>query len=413
MSCIVRTVIRIAIGILFVYSGYVKAIDPVGSAIKFGEYFEAFGTHFLVSGSLIFGVLLAMVELITGLCFLFGLHIRLASLVSVLFMTFMTGLTFVLALTNLVQDCGCFGDAIKLTNWQTFYKNLIIDPFVVYIFVERKKYRQIVTPKTEWATLAMMVVATAGLALFCYRHLPLIDFIAYKVGVNIPEAMTVPENAPVDEYEAGKYIYEKNGEQQTFTIDNLPDSTWIFVDAPKPKLLKKGYVAPAHDFSISSPEGNIHENIFATGGYAIFITAVDITKMKTGKLAQMNEIAGYAAQNGVNCIMLSGSSDQTNEVYARENGLNCPVYFTDATILKSMVRANPGMILLKDNTILKKWNYNDFPSIDELKQLMALPPKTVIANHYKYYNTINHVIIGLIALLFVLFSVTSLRKRKI
>ena len=336
---------------------------------------------------------------------------RLASLVSVLFMAFMTGLTFVLALTNLVQDCGCFGDAIKLTNWQTFYKNLIIDPFVLYVFVERKKYRQFVPPKIEWSALAMMVLATAGLALYCYRHLPLIDFIAYKVGVNIPEAMAVPENAPVDEYEAGKYIYEKNGEQQTFTIDNLPDSTWTFVDAPAPKLLKKGYVAPAHDFSISSSAGNIHEDIFAVGGYAIFITAVDIIKMKTGKLAQMNEIAEYAAQNGVNCIMLSGSSDPTNEVYARERGLNYPVYFTDATVLKSMARANPGMILLKDNTILKKWNYGDFPSIDELKQLIATPSETVIANHYKHYNTINNLITGFIALLFALFSIMSWRKR--
>ncbi|MDR2652447.1 MAG: DoxX family protein, partial [Prevotellaceae bacterium] len=192
LECILRTLTRIAIGLLFIFSGYVKAIDPIGSEIKFGEYFEAFGMSALEPGALFFGILLATVELITGLCFLFGLRMKLAALGAILFMTFMTILTLVLAITNAVQDCGCFGDAIKLTNWQTFYKNLIIMPFVIYAFIERKKYRQIFENKIEWIIAISLLIASTGISIYTYRHLPFIDFMAYKAGVNIPEGMIIP-----------------------------------------------------------------------------------------------------------------------------------------------------------------------------------------------------------------------------
>lgn len=411
-KCIIRTVVRIAIGILFIFSGYVKAIDPIGSAIKFGEYFEAFGMHFLEPGALVFGILLAVLELMIGLCFLLGLQMKLASLGALLFMAFMTILTLVLAITDAVEDCGCFGDAIKLDNWQTFYKNLIIDPFVIYAFIERKKFKKILCCKAEWGVIALLLIGSVGISVYTYRHLPFIDFMAYKVGVNIPEAMIMPEDAPQDVYEDGTFIYEKNGEKKTFTLDNLPDSTWTFVDAPTPKLLKKGYVPPAQGFTIAQDNVDIHEEIFEVGGYLVFINADDMNKAKTHKAAMLNDLYDYSSENGVNFMMLSGSSETLDQAYAQKTGAEYPIYFTDATILKSMVRSNPGMMLLKDNTILKKWNYNDLPTVDEFKKVLNEDPGKIIDKHYRNMSIINYTLLFIVIALFIVLSLKAIRNNK-
>jgi len=408
IKCILRTVVRISMGILFIFSGYVKAIDPIGSAIKFGDYFEAFGMHFFAPGSLVFGVLLAVLELMIGLCFLFGLKMKLTSLGALLFMVFMTGLTFVLAVTDLVKDCGCFGDAVTLTNWQTFFKNIVIMPFVIYAFIERKNYKQILCLKAEWGVVAFLLISSVGISIYTYRHLPFIDFMAYKVGVNIPEAMKIPDGAPSDKFKSA-YIYAKDGKRKTFSIDNLPDSTWAFVDA-KNNLIKKGYVAPAQDFSIAEKQTHIHNEIFSKGGYAVFFTSDNVSKAKTKKLNVVNDIYDYSKNNNINFIMLSGSSDAANQSFSQQTN-NYPIYFTDATVLKSMVRSNPGMMLLKDNTIIKKWNYNDLPTVDEFKKLLTESPEKLISNHYKCASKINYSLLIIVICLFAFFTWKSINKR--
>jgi uncharacterized membrane protein YphA (DoxX/SURF4 family) len=385
----------------------VKAIDPIGSEIKFGEYFEAFGMPALEPGALVFGILLATVELITGLCFLFGLRMKLVSLGAILFMAFMTVLTLALAITDAVQDCGCFGDAIKLTNWQTFYKNLIIMPFVIYAFIERKNYRQVFGNTAEWIVAILLLIASAGVSIYAYRHLPFIDFMAYRAGANIPAGMIIPEGAPADVYETSTFIYEKDGKQEVFTLDNLPGDTWTYVDAPAPKLLKKGYVPPTQDFSITSLETgeSMHENIFAQGGYLIFITSADIGHAKQNKADALNELYQYATNNDISFMMLSGSSEQANQVYLQNSGAQYPVYATDATVLKSMVRSNPGIMLLKDNIVLKKWNINDAPPVDELKELLTKNPEDIIAGHYSCSKWTTVLLACLVFVLFAFFSV--------
>jgi uncharacterized membrane protein YphA (DoxX/SURF4 family) len=411
---IIRTIVRIAIGLLFIFSGYVKAIDPTGSGIKFGEYFEAFGMSALEPGALIFGILLSTVELIIGLCFLLCLKIKLASLGAILFMAFMTVLTFVLAITNAVQDCGCFGDAIKLTNWQTFYKNLIIIPFIIYAFVERKNYRQAFENKTEWIIAILLLFISSGISIYTYRHLPFIDFMEYKAGVNIPEGMIIPEDAPVDIYEESIFVYEKDGKRENFTLENLPDSTWKYVDSPAPKLLKKGYVPPAKDFSITSltTRDFVHDDIFAQGGYLIFITSADVNKAKLKNSNTLNKLYEYSVDNNINFMLLSGSSEQANQVYLQNTEAKYPVYSTDPTVLKSMVRSNPGIILLKDNTILKKWNINDVPSVSELKDLLSKNPEDIIADNYKNSKRTNILFACIVLVLFIFFSIKSFYSKK-
>jgi uncharacterized membrane protein YphA (DoxX/SURF4 family) len=414
LRCISRTVTRIAVGLLFIFSGYVKAIDPVGSEIKFGEYFEAFGMSALEPGALLFGILLATVELIIGLCFLSGLRMKLASLGAVAFMTFMTLLTLVLAITNAVQDCGCFGDAIKLTNWQTFYKNLIIMPFVIYAFIERRNYHQIFDNKKEWIIAILLMAASAGISIYTYRHLPFIDFMAYKAGTNIPDGMIIPDDAPADVYEESTFIYEKDGKKETFTVENLPDSTWKYVDAPLPKLLKKGYVPPTKDFSITSLETgeSLHEDIFAKGGFLIFITSDNIGDAKLKNSEALNKLYEYSANNNINFIMLSGSSEQANLIYRQNTGAKYPIYSTDATVLKSMVRSNPGIMLLNDNLILKKWNINDAPSVEELKNLLSGNYDQTIDSEHKCGKWITFVLGCIVFTLFIGFSAKSFYRKK-
>jgi uncharacterized membrane protein YphA (DoxX/SURF4 family) len=370
----------------------------------------------LEPGALFFGILLATIELIIGLCFLLGLRMKLASLGAIAFMIFMTVLTLVLAITNAVQDCGCFGDAIKLTNWQTFYKNLIIMPFVIYAFIERRNYRQIFDNKKEWIIAVLLMIASLGISIYTYRHLPFIDFMAYKVGTNIPDGMIIPDDAPIDVYEKSTFIYEKDGKQEVFTIDNYPEDTaiWKFVDAPPPKLLKKGYVPPTKDFSITSLETRetIHDNVFNQGGYLVFITSADVDNAKLKNSDVLNELYEYSANNNVNFMMLSGSSEQANQAYLQNAKAKYPVYSTDATVLKSMVRSNPGIMLLKDNTILKKWNINDAPSVDELKTLLSGNPEEIIAGSYACSKMITIVFACIALVLFVFFSRKSFCRGK-
>jgi hypothetical protein len=322
----------------------------------------------------------------------------------------MTVLTLVLAITDAVQDCGCFGDAIKLTNWQTFYKNLIIMPFVVYTFIERNAYRQIFGDKKEWAIVVLLLVASSGISVYTYRHLPFIDFMAYRAGVNIPEGMSIPEGAPADVYEQRTFIYEKDGQKQIFTLDSLPDDSWSFVDTPTPKLLKKGYVPPTKDFSITSLETgeSIHEDIFAQGGYIVFVTSANIGDAKLKNADVLNQLYEYSAANNILFIMLSGSSEQANQVYLQKTEARYPIYSTDATVLKSMVRSNPGIMLLKDNTVLKKWNINDVPSGDELKTLLSQNPDEIIASVNKSGQSTTIILACIVLVMLVGFSVISL-----
>lgn len=393
-----RIVARLLIGVFFIFSGYVKVIDPIGSAIKFGEYFEAFSMHFLIPTSLVFGILLAVAELGLGLCMLFGVRMKEASWGALLFMLFFTGLTFVLAVFNPVEDCGCFGDAIKLTNWQTFFKNLIILPFVLFIFFQRKLYRPFVCCKVEWAIATGVVLFSLGLSIYSYRHLPLIDFMAYKVGVNIPEAMAMPEDAPLPVYD-NTFIYEKGGVKQEFKIDNLPDSTWTFVDT-KTKLISQGYVPPAKDFTITNINNEyVTDSVLTLSGYMIFITSDNINNANLKNIERINTLAAYSKQNNIHLMLLSGSFHDDNVKFTGQMSTDYPTFHTDETVLKSMVRSNPGMMLLKDATILKKWNNNDLPTVAELEKLLSANPTDIISQH-KACERNTTIILGL-AVLFV------------
>jgi uncharacterized membrane protein YphA (DoxX/SURF4 family) len=245
-----RNFSRIFVGFIFIFSGFVKVIDPIGYAYKFMEYFEAMHLTFFADGSLVFAILMSIAELVLGIALTFNLLPKISAWAALLFMTFFTPLTLWLAVANPVSDCGCFGDALILTNWETFFKNVIIDVFVVIIFVNRKKYKPAYISLFQWMLGICFAIASYILAIYCLRNLPIIDFRPYHIGANIMEGMSVPESEKnnVDIIES-YFIYEKDGVQETFDITSIPDSTWKFVNA-RHKIIKEGYKPPIHDFTV-------------------------------------------------------------------------------------------------------------------------------------------------------------------
>jgi uncharacterized membrane protein YphA (DoxX/SURF4 family) len=358
---------RFLLGIVFIFSGFVKAVDPLGSTYKFIDYFTAFGMPFLEHLALPLAILLSAAEFVIGISLIIGLRMKLSAIAAGAFMAFFTVLTFFLAIFNPVSDCGCFGDAIILTNWQTFFKNLFFLLPTVIIFLYRNKYSTIFDKKVEWLFVSVFSVLIIGVSIYGYRHLPIIDFRPYNIGTYIPEKMEVPESAPQDIYESIFY-YEKDGEVRQFTKDNYPwqDTTWKFVDAEH-ILVKQGYIPPIHDFGIENKDqGDITEEILNKDGYYFLIVSSTLEEANIEGSIRINEFVGFYQQYNISSVCMTSSiHDEISEYKQKVNPL-FDFYNTDEITLKTMVRSNPGVVLLHKGTIIDKWHYNDIPLTDEL-----------------------------------------------
>ena len=357
---IIRLISRILVGFVFIFSGIVKAIDPLGSAYKFSDYFQAFHISFLKFLSLPLAILLFTAEFISGFSVLTGFRQKTGITGVFLLIMFFTPLTFILALTNPVSDCGCFGDAIHLTNWQTFGKNIILLAFILVLFSGRKSIKSIFGPITEWLILLFAIIMFVAFSLFNIRYLPIIDFLSYKTGTNIPEKMKIPEGAVADQY-ATTFIYEKGGSRKEFTISNYPsnDSSWKFI-GQKSLLVKKGYVPPIHDFSLVNMEKqDITDLVLNNPGYTVIMISKKLTEADSTRLKKGFELGAYCNTSGINFIVLTASGSE--EIKNHGNGLNfCN---TDETTLKTMIRSNPGYILIQNGTIMGKWSWANLPKL--------------------------------------------------
>jgi len=379
---------RVLLGLIFIFSGYVKAVDPIGSELIFISYFEAFNMEFLNPLALHIGILLSVAELVLGFCLLMGLRMKLTAWATAAFMAFFTVLTFILAIFNPVSDCGCFGEAIKMTNWETFYKNLALDVFVVIVFLQRNNYRPLSNCRNEIITGSAFAVFMVLLSVYCLRHLPLIDFLPYKVGVNIQQAMEIPEGAKTDVYET-TLIYEKDGKQQSFTLENYPkDDSWRFVDS-KSVLKEKGDMPPIVDFSIISRDwAYITDSILNLQGYLFIITLTHVEKASLSHINKINAIYDYVLDNEcMHFIGLSGSDEGHVMQFIEQTNARYPIHITDEKPLKSMVRSNPGLMLLHNGTIIAKWSHVDVPSIKKLeKKYLSKNPDKLIVKHQTAEN---------------------------
>ena len=371
ISKFIQNLCRIVVGIVFIYSGFVKGIDPLGSDYKFTDYFHAFGMSWMNATTLFFSFALSLAEFLIGIALLFNLWVSRLAWGALLFMAFFTPLTLALALTNPVSDCGCFGDALVLTNWQTFWKNIVLLLFAIVVFVYREKYKPQLTPLGQFS---MLVLAGAGmlcLSVYCYRHLPVIDFRPYAIGKNIAEGMRLPEGAEPDQYEVTlKYKNRQTGEIQSFTEENYPwqDTVNWEYESSSERLVKKGYITPIHDLVIEHPElGNITEEILEDDNYTILAVAYNINKSDADAQPALNRLANLAREKGYRFYGLTSSSRKDIQAYRTRHHVPYEFCAADEIQLKTMIRSNPGVIILRQGTILDKRAGKDITDIKDLK----------------------------------------------
>lgn len=354
---------RFLLGVTFIFSGFVKAVDPLGSFYKIQDYVTAFGMAEWIPAFvlLLFGIILASLEFSIGIFLFLGIRRLIASLLAMVLMIVMTPLTFYLAIANPVSDCGCFGDAWVLTNWQTFGKNVVLLAAAVIVFRRYKQIVRFITAKMEWLVSMYTLFFVFVLSFYCLANLPILDFRPYKIGTDIKAGMEIPEDAKPSVFET-YFILEKDGKQKEFTLDNYPDSTWTFVEA-RTVLKEKGYEPPIHDFSLVelSTGEDITDSVLAYNGYTFLLVAHRIEEADDGNIDLINEIYDYSVEHGYKFYALTSSSEEAIEEWCDQTGAEYPFCQMDDITLKTIIRSNPGLLLLKDGIILNKWADNQIP----------------------------------------------------
>ncbi|MDR3142335.1 MAG: DoxX family protein [Tannerellaceae bacterium] len=359
---IVAGICRLLIGCVFVFSGFVKAIDPAGFAIKIGDYLTAFGLQDFKPLALLASINLSAVEFTLGVCMLLGVYRRYMSILVLLVMLVMTPLTLYLALFNPVSDCGCFGDAVILSNWATFYKNIVLLSAAVFVLIHNQKLYQCFTFSVYWFVVLFVYVYCVGFSWWNYNHLPLIDFRPYKIGASIPEQMTIPGDAPHDEYES-VFIYEKDGVKKEFTLDNYPanDSSWTFVDA-RTKLAAGGIKPRIETFNVyDSDNRDVSDIILYNEEPILLLIAHKLEEASDERIDEINNLYDYALERKIPFYCITGSAQKYIQAWVDITGAEYPFLFADDVLLKTIIRSNPGLVLIKNGTVLKKWHYKDIP----------------------------------------------------
>ncbi|RZK42249.1 MAG: DoxX family membrane protein [Pedobacter sp.] len=367
---------RLFVGVLFIFSGLIKANDPLGFGYKLQEYFEVFHLNFLSSSATGIAILLCVLEIVLGVLLLLGFwknQVLKGLLGLIIFFTF---LTFVSAAFKVVTSCGCFGDAIPLTPWESFIKDLILLAFIVYIFKHRADIKP-VTADGRWQAgiFAFVTFTSIAFGIYTYNYLPIVDFLPYKIGANIPESMKIPEGAAVDEF---LIMYElkhkKSGETKKMSDKDYmseevwKDENWEIIGEPQKKLIKKGYDVKIKDLIISDASGTDYTNeIIENPFYNLVIVAYNLKDANEDAVAKTNALALNAVEQfNIRSVMLTSNSAQDAEKFSKKLKLFFEIFYADAVPLKSMVRANPGVLLLKNGVVINKWHYHNLPSFDEL-----------------------------------------------
>ncbi len=360
---LIAQVARFIVGGLFIFSGLIKINDPVGTAIKLEEYFGVFATDIasvfsiFEPASLFFSVLLSVMEVALGVAVLINYRMRKTAWLLLLLIIFFTFLTFYSAYFNKVTDCGCFGDAIKLTPWESFIKDIILLGLIIIIFINRRHFQQPLSLKTADLTVGAVVLLNVGLAVYAIRHLPYIDFRAYKVGADLPKLMQPSEAMKY------KYIMTKNGKEEEFA--SYPtDKSYEFKEMV---LLNPEAQPKITDYNVWNNEGDITEQTFE-GNKLLFIM-YNVQKAKISSLPAMESLAEQLPAS-ITPLVLTASGEQQYENFRHEYQLAIPYYFADATVLKTIIRSNPGVLLLKDGVVKGKWHWRDIPDAKEVEQLI-------------------------------------------
>lgn len=350
---------RIIVGFLFIISGLIKLNDPIGFAFKLQDYFapDVLNLEFLMPLALPLALLLVIIEVLVGVALLIGYLKKFTLWMLLLMIVFFTFLTFYSAYFNKVTDCGCFGDAIPLTPWESFTKDVILLLLILILFVGQKYIKPLFISGVRSIIVLLTLVVCLGIGYYVLQHLPIIDFRPYKIGANIKEGMETPEDAPQAIYEY-RWKFDVDGKEEiVVTHGDYPDVQGEFVDVDT-KLIKEGYTPPIHDFSIER-DGEDFTEEFLNKENLIFVVAYSMSETEHQGFSAIKKITDQALENGYEVIGVSASSEEITQKITEDHNLNFKFYFCDETALKTIVRSNPGILELDKGTVKQKYHWND------------------------------------------------------
>ena len=363
---------RIFTGLLFIFSGFIKANDPTGFGYKLQEYFEVFHLTAFNEYATAIAVVICGFEILLGALLLLGVYANAVAWGLLLLILFFTFLTFYSAFFEVVTSCGCFGDAIPLTPWQSFSKDLVLLALILIIFFNRKQLRPIIKGSgNQFVATVITAIISLGIGVYTVNYLPFIDFLPYKVGNNLPSLMVLPEGKQGDVFEQ---IYtmknKKTGEtkkvnDKVYMADKLwEDESWEIIGEPESRLVRKGYDIPIPDLLITDADGADHtQEIIANPYYNLVIVAKDLSSTNIDAIQKINQAAIQLTKdyNGLRVVLLTASASKDAQYLSDKMQLIAEIFYADLIPLKSMVRANPGVLLLKGGNVVGKWHYNNFP----------------------------------------------------
>ena len=364
----VVNVCRFVLAATFIFSGYVKAIDPLGTLYKLKDYAAAMSLNGLLPDWALVGVAIALgaLEFALGVFMLFAVRRHVVSRITLAFMTAMTALTLWIFVADPVKDCGCFGDALKLTNGETLLKNIVLSACAALVAWRPVDMARFISRSNQWIVRYYTVAYIVITSVYCLYTLPIFDFRPYHVGMNIKQGMEIPEGAEQPEFES-TFLLKKNGETREFTLDNYPDSTWEYVDT-RTVQTKKGYEPPIHDFALTSCDTgeDITEQVLTKKGYTFLLVSPRLAVADDSNFGDIDQIYEYAEENGADFYCVTASANDEIERWRDLTGAEYQFCNADETTLKTMIRSNPGLMLLKDGTIIGKWSHNALPQTDDL-----------------------------------------------
>ena len=359
---------RMALALTFILSGYVKAIDPLGTQYKLNDYAAAMHLSEYIPDwlTLTGAIALAMTEFALGIFMLFAIRRHLVSRLMTAMMVMMTLITVWIFIANPVKDCGCFGDAIKLTNGETLLKNIVLLAAAIVTAMRPLDMARLISKSNQWIVTNYTLVYIVCTSLYCLYALPTFDFRPYHIGADIKKGMEIPEGAEQPEFET-TFILKKNGQTREFTLDNYPDSTWEFVDS-KTVQTRQGYEPPIHDFSLTDTKTgeDITDNVLSHKGYTFLLISRSLAYADDSNFGDIDQIYEYASEHNIPFYCVTASTDSDINRWRDLTGAEYTFCTADETTLKTIIRSNPGLLLLKDATIIGKWSHNQLPDPDEL-----------------------------------------------
>jgi len=368
-------VCRILVGLLFIFSGLIKMNDPLGFSYKLEEYFDVFHIGFLSNLALSLAIILCTLEIVLGFALLIGIRAVTVAWGLLLLIIFFGFLTFYSAYFKVVQTCGCFGDAIPLTPWQSFSKDMVLLALVLVIFVNRKRIQPVFNKSRGDYMLMGSIVVALGFGFYTYSFMPVIDFLPYKVGANILNEMVIPPGAVPDEYQITYHLKnKKTGDTKVMTDKDYmktgiwKDNNWEVVGTPERELVRKGFKPKIQDLNIKDAQGNDYTKELLSNPFNnVIIVAYDLNHTSVDALGRLNALAVNLLQNfNTRTVLLTSNSVKDAEAFAKANHLVMEIYYADEVPLKTMVRANPGILLMKNGVIINKWHYHSIPNYDNL-----------------------------------------------